>query len=145
MAAPLDALRAARDALVEHPDPAILTVVSAIDLWLAEGGDFAGALGLGATWHSALRMRERDAALGALAQQHYPDLTGRALARALVAAGRQYKTCCWSMNADRPDGRNGLLHDIAARGGMPSEGHLRRIFAGSFAPSQCASRALITT
>jgi hypothetical protein len=145
MADPIAALRAARDVLLMHGTADVVPVARAIDEWLAAGGDFAVALGMASNWHSTLRMRERDRALRELAARHFSDLTGRALARALAAAGRQYEARCWSRDGAalrRPDGRDGLLHDIAAHGGMPSEGHLRRMFAGSFAASQCASRAL---
>ena len=129
---PITALRRASAMLLEHGGADVWPVAQAIETWLAEGGDFAAALGLAPGWHSAMRQRERDRAIGELARQHFHTLTGRPLARALAAEGQRYEAGGgWRRNKatqDRPDGRDGLLHDIATHGGMPGESHLRRLF-----------------
>src|ERR1700721_808177 len=111
---PIDALRRASTVLLDGADPAAWRVARAIDAWLNDGGDFAAAMGMSPGWHSAMRQRERDAALRELALRHFPRQAGRGLARALVAAGQQYEACRWQRDRAarrRPDGQDGLLHD----------------------------------
>lgn len=130
---PIAALRAVRTLLLTHDGldafQAAALVARAIDDWLMNGGDFAAVLGMAPGWHSALRQRERAAALRELADRYFPTLTGRALARALATAGRDYEARRWARNRaarHRPDGQDGLLHDIATHGGMPTEETLRK-------------------
>jgi hypothetical protein len=126
---PIVAVRAARDLLLLHGDAAVLAVARALDEWMARGGDFARALGLAGGWHSALVQRERDKALRELADRYFPALTGRALAHALGAAGHEYESRQFPKHYAarfRPDGRNGLLYDVALLGGMPCEETIRK-------------------
>ncbi len=123
------ALRRARAALLANQDPTVLLVACAFDDWLSGGGDFAAHLGLAPWWHSSLRIRERDAALRELARRHFPGLCGRKLARALVAAIRDYEAHRWPRDhaaRARPDGADGLMYDALCRGPIPGEEMLRK-------------------
>jgi hypothetical protein len=125
---PITALRRARDLLAEQGDADVVPVVWAIDGWIARGGDFAAALGMAPGWHSAARIRQRDAALRKLAAQYAP-LRGRRLAAALVADAKRYETTRWPGDcADqrRPDGLQGLFYDLLSHGPMPAEETLRK-------------------
>jgi hypothetical protein len=133
--APITALRAVRDLLIDHQDATLLPVAWAIDDWLANGGDFALSLGLAPGWHSALRQRQRDAALRDLTG-YFPDLCGRRLAKALADAASDYEGRRWPRDrADRrrPDGMDGLIYDVLTLGRMPTEETLRKCI-GYFGP-----------
>ena len=132
---PIAALRAVRDLVIDHQDAALIPIAWAIDDWLANGGDFAAALGLAPGWHSALRQRQRDATLRDLAQ-YFPGLCGRALAKAIATAASDYETRRWSRDRTarrRPDGKDGLLFDLLTMGRMPTEETLRKCI-GYFGP-----------
>lgn len=133
--APIAALRAVRNLLIDQPDAALLPVAWAIDDWLASGGDFAVALGLAPGWHSALRQRQRDAALRELTR-YFPDLCGRRLAKAITDAASDYETRRWPRDRTdrrRPDGKDGLFFDLLTLGRMPTEETLRKCI-GYFGP-----------
>ncbi len=136
---PIAALRHALAVLLKHGGKDAVPAARAIETWLIDGGDFAQALGMAPGWHSAMRQRERDRAIGELARHHFAHLTGRPLARAVAAAGEHYEARAWPRNKaarHRPDGRDGLLHDVAVHGGMPCESHLRRLLAAG-SSGQC--------
>ena len=84
---PIAALRHALAVLLKHGGKDAVPAARAIETWLIDGGDFAQALGMAPGWHSAMRQRERDRAIGELARHHFAHLTGRPLARAVAAAG----------------------------------------------------------
>jgi hypothetical protein len=126
---PLAVVRAARDALVAHDDPAVVAMAWALDAWLESGGDFAVALGLPAGWHCARKLRERDDALRQLAAAHFPALRGRRLARALRAAANDYQARRWA--TDRATGRpandaDRLLYRVLSWGRFPAAETLRK-------------------
>lgn len=130
-ATPIDALRRASAVLLDSADPPAWRVAEAIDLWLAEGGDFATALGMAPGWHSALRLRERDAALRELAMVHFAALRGDPRAKAMVAAAADYEAWRWPSDRAsrrRPDGRDGLFFDVLSHGRMPGREMLRKCF-----------------
>jgi hypothetical protein len=93
------------------------------------GTPFDHAAGLADGWRPALRQGERNAALRELATRYFPDLRGSARARAMARAGRNYEATQWLKNEAarfRPDGKDGLLHDVASHGGMPGWELLRK-------------------
>jgi hypothetical protein len=126
---PITAVRSARAVLLACDDVAVLPVVRAFDTWLADGGDFAAALGMAPGWHSALRQKERDAALSGMAARYFACLCGIRLAREIAAAGLDYETRRYPRDRTtgrRPDGMDGYLFDIALNGGMPGIETLRK-------------------
>jgi len=132
-AAPITALRAVRDLLVDHGDATLLPVARAIDDWLANGGSFAGALGLPPTWRSDARRSARDAALLRLARQHFPNMAVQTAALAIAAAARRYEGTAWPRDRQkhrRPDGLRGEIFDVLSLGDMPSVGTMCRILNG---------------
>jgi hypothetical protein len=135
---PIAAIRTAIRLLLDVDDPntlpAAIMVAGAMTAWLTSGGDLAEHMGLAPGWHGAMRQRERDKALQELARRYFPTLSGRPLARALAAAARGYEARQWPGDRAarrRPDGRDGLLHDVAAHGGMPGEARVRQIIAAT--------------
>jgi hypothetical protein len=129
--APINALRRASAVLLDSADPAAWRVAQAIDAWLNQGGDFASALGMATNWHSALRLRQRDAALRELALVHFASLRGDPRARAMVAAAADYEARRWPRDRAswrRPDGRDGLFFDVLSQGRMPGREMLRKCF-----------------
>lgn len=126
--APVAALRAVRNLIVDQGGTEILAVAAAIDLWLAQGGDFACALGLAPGWHSALRQRQREEILRELVRT-FPGLRGRPMARAIADAASDYETRRWARDRAarrRPDDRDGWLYDLLVMGPIPAEATLRK-------------------
>jgi hypothetical protein len=82
-------------------------------------------------WHSAMRQRQRDAALEELARAHFASLRGDPRARAMVAAATDYEARRWPRDraaGRRPDGRDGLFFDVLSVGRMPGREMLRKCF-----------------
>lgn len=131
--APITALRAVRDLLIDQPDASLWPVAAAIDTWLAAGdGDFAAALGLPPGWHSALRRRQRNDVLCEVARRRFPALNPSAAALALLRASRRYEGTSWPRDRKsgrRPDGINGDIFDVLSLGEMPCERILRSLFS----------------
>lgn len=127
------ALRAVRDLLLEQPDTRLYVIAYAINAWIRDGGDFSQALGLPHGWRAMHRRELRDAALIDLVRRRFPEMEGRAAARAVAAAGRRYEGGAWPRDRRaerRPDGLNGDFFDILSLGELPSYGTLRALFNG---------------
>jgi hypothetical protein len=93
------------------------------------GLPFDRAAGLADGWQRTWHQGQRNAALRELATRYFPDLRGSARARAMARAGRNYEATQWLKNKAarfRPDGKDGLLHDVATHGGMPGWELLRK-------------------
>jgi hypothetical protein len=129
-------LRRAALVLIETGDDALARIADAIDAWAsatpAAPISFEQALGLPPTWRADVRRHFHHAALLHLAQRNFPDLHGRACARAVSAAVRRYASSGWlhdHREHRRPDGLRGDCYDVLMLGEPPGEEVLRRLFA----------------
>jgi hypothetical protein len=123
-------LRTAAVVLAEHGDAA---TAEALWTWLDSDASvtFEAALGMPSDGRARARLEARDALLIAIARRHFAELCGRALADAVVKAGRRYQGSSWPRDrrsGRRPDGLTGDLFDVLSFGDIPGDARLRQIF-----------------
>jgi hypothetical protein len=121
--------------LAAADDPGLLRVADALPLWLeSEAITLEEALGLPATWRTAMRRRRRDEIYEEIAAMCFPDLRGRPLANAITGMIYDYETTAWPADRDagrRPHRPNGLAFDLLMLGGRRLDHEsLRRIVVG---------------
>ena len=112
-----------------HPDGAAALLIVRDD-----GVDsLPAAMGAPWGWRATAQHQARDDAIRQLHAQHFPELVGRAAARAVGGALRRYQSTSWPRDRRshrRPDGVDGACYDLLTLADrVPSEETLRRMFA----------------
>lgn len=118
---PISDLRYVRRLCVADGAPAALRVVHSIDLIIEARAPADKALNLTSTSVSADRLKRRRQALKELALVHFPHVLGEERAKQIDKAGRDYKQFRWPKDQKtgiRPDGHDGLFHDLMVCGGL---------------------------
>lgn len=139
MNAPSDRISALERAvlhLAQTGDESHAVVADAIALWLRDGGSdlsFDAALSLPWGWRRPHRIEKRNQMLRDLARRHWPELSGRALARKISTTARRYEAGAFARHRQtgRPDGLQGDLFDVLSVEPLPGEEGLRKIFCAS--------------
>lgn len=129
-------IRRAVTALIECGDDAVLPIADALEQWVSQGpGEVCSLdrlLGVPVTWRADMRRHRQHAVLVDLAERYFPQLHGRAAARAIAAAVRRYEGTGWPRDRRanrRPDGLVGCIFDALSQGPLPGHETLRRLFA----------------
>ncbi len=124
------ALRGAVVLLAKSGDDGMIRIAGAVTAWLADPQTLEQALALPPCWRQQACLCERDQRIRELAARHWPELSGRPLARAIACRARQYETRGGFRRhqcTGRPPGIEGDLFDILSLGEMPGEARLRQL------------------
>jgi hypothetical protein len=106
-------------------------IVNALVAFL-DGANFAASLGAIPGWRETIRIRRRDMALAALAQD-FDEKSAYALAAAIAEEISSYHAGEWEdhyRNGRRPIGRRGFCYDFLLRSSPLSVDWLRHLLAG---------------